>query len=174
MNLVVCSKISSARMKVPRFTFSFGLERQAVFLKEAGCGTATSPRWLSLFRCRRLRLPRARRTVDEDGRDKLHANIAAGTADDDWTSAFFRDADTLDVGKLISWFAETVRRAGKMHPRSGERRRRSISSSSSMALACGHVRTRAQAWCRCRWSGCAGYRSARWSSAGWQRSTCLR
>jgi len=53
-------------------------------------------------------LAAVRRTVDEDGRDKLHANTAAGTADDDWTSAFFRDADTLVVEKLIAWFADTI------------------------------------------------------------------
>ena len=53
-------------------------------------------------------LAAVRRTVDEDGRGKLHANIAAKTADDDWTSAFFRDVDTLVVEKLIAWFAETI------------------------------------------------------------------
>jgi Domain of unknown function (DUF1857)/SnoaL-like domain len=42
-------------------------------------------------------LAAVRRTVDE-----------ARTADDDWTSAFFRDADTLVVETLIAWFAETV------------------------------------------------------------------
>jgi len=52
-------------------------------------------------------LAAVRRTVDEDGRGKLHANIAAGAADD-WTSDFFRDADTLDVERLISWFAEPI------------------------------------------------------------------
>ena len=53
-------------------------------------------------------LAAVRRTVDEEGRDKLHANIAAKNADEDWMSAFFRDADTLVVEKLISWFAETI------------------------------------------------------------------
>ena len=52
-------------------------------------------------------LAAVRRTVDEDGRDKLHANTAR-TADDDWTGAFFRDADTLVVETLISWFADTI------------------------------------------------------------------
>jgi ketosteroid isomerase-like protein len=42
-------------------------------------------------------LAAVRRTVDE-------ARAAAA----DWTAAFFRDADTLVVETLISWFAETV------------------------------------------------------------------
>ena len=37
-----------------------------------------------------------------------NTNIAARTADDDWASAFFRDADTLVVETLISWFADTI------------------------------------------------------------------
>ena len=42
-------------------------------------------------------LAAVRRTVDE-----------ARAADDHWTHAFFRDADTLVVEKLMSWFAETI------------------------------------------------------------------
>ncbi len=37
-----------------------------------------------------------------------NANIAAITAYDDWVSAFFRDADTLSVEKLLAWYVDTI------------------------------------------------------------------
>jgi hypothetical protein len=49
-----------------------------------------------------------------------NADIAARTADDDWVSAFFRDADTLVVETLISWFADAIEvRFGNAPPING-------------------------------------------------------
>ena len=89
-------------------TFSFGLTKKGIPEGSEAEQKHFAQMEGAYFGAVASTLAAVRRTVDEDGRDKLHANIAARTADDDWTGAFFRDADTLVVETLISWFAETI------------------------------------------------------------------
>lgn len=78
-------------------TFSFGLTKKGIPEGSDAEQKHFAPMEGAYFGAVASTLAAVRRTVEE-----------ARAADDDWTSAFFRDADTLVVEALIAWFAETI------------------------------------------------------------------
>lgn len=78
-------------------TFSFGLTKKGIPEGSDAEQKHFAPMEAAYFGAVASTLAAVRRTVEE-----------ARAAADDWTSAFFRDADTLIVDKLIAWFTETV------------------------------------------------------------------